>query len=352
MHKPIVSIIVNNYNYSNFLREAIDSALNQTYPNTEVIVVDDGSIDNSPEIIAGYGEKIIPVLKKNGGQASAFNAGFTSSSGEIIIFLDADDYLFPQAVEQVVAAWQPGVANISYRLELIDAQGNVLDIYPARELAFDTGTVWPILLEKGRYVATVTSGNAFSREALAQILPVPEADFRISADGYLITLIPFYGQILSVEEPLGAYRKHGNNLWSLSGQGIAVESFRKSVKHDFDKYKVLMSKASELGHSITHELGFRDYPHLISRISSLRLDPDHHPVPTDSSLNLAYQGYRAVWLYSEYKLKRKLILSTWFLWVGLMPKSLAKPAITWLLASNSRPQAIDWVIKRIRFLTH
>jgi glycosyltransferase involved in cell wall biosynthesis len=68
---PLVSILINNYNYGRFLTEAIDSALNQTYSNIEVIVVDDGSTDNSQEIIKSYQDKIIPILKPNGGQASA-----------------------------------------------------------------------------------------------------------------------------------------------------------------------------------------------------------------------------------------------------------------------------------------
>ena len=82
--KPIVSIIINNYNYDRFLAEAIDSALNQTYPHVEIIVVDDGSTDNSRNIIADYGNRIVPVLKSNGGQACSFNEGFKASQGEII----------------------------------------------------------------------------------------------------------------------------------------------------------------------------------------------------------------------------------------------------------------------------
>src|SRR5213594_4513645 len=79
----LASIIVNNYNYGRFLREAVDSALNQTYRNTEVIVVDDGSTDGSPDIIAGYGDRIVPILKQNGGQNSALNAGFSLSRGDV-----------------------------------------------------------------------------------------------------------------------------------------------------------------------------------------------------------------------------------------------------------------------------
>ncbi len=81
MNKKLrASIIVNNYNYGRFLQESIDSALSQTYSNVEVIVVDDGSADNSRVIIECYGDRIIPVLKKNGGQASAFNTGLAEST--------------------------------------------------------------------------------------------------------------------------------------------------------------------------------------------------------------------------------------------------------------------------------
>ena len=118
--KPLVSIIINNYNYDRFLAEAIDSALSQTYPHTEVIVVDDGSTDNSRNIIASYGERIIPILQENGKQAAAFNSGFAISQGEIIIFLDSDDYLFPHTVERIVSIWKPHLAKVHYRLNVVD----------------------------------------------------------------------------------------------------------------------------------------------------------------------------------------------------------------------------------------
>src|SRR2546427_12170497 len=95
----LATIIVNNYNYGRFLPEAIDSALNQTYRNTEVIVVDDASTAGSPEIIASYGDRIVPELKENGDQNSAFNAGFSLSRRDGIHFLDSNDVLLPAAVE-------------------------------------------------------------------------------------------------------------------------------------------------------------------------------------------------------------------------------------------------------------
>src|SRR5215212_917729 len=150
---PLVSIIINNYNYDRFLDEAISSALNQTYPHVEVVVVDDGSTDDSRQLIANHEDQIVPVLKENGGMSSACNAGFAASRGEIVIFLDADDYLFPYTVERVVAAWEPDVVKVHYRLQLVDAVGRPSgELYPPRHKSLDSGVVWPVLLDKGHYV--------------------------------------------------------------------------------------------------------------------------------------------------------------------------------------------------------
>src|SRR5208283_183812 len=116
--RPLVSIVVTNYNYARYLRAAIDSALAQTYPHVEVIVVDDGSTDESREVIESYEKRVLPVIKANGGHGSAVNAGFVVSRGEIVIFLDADDELLPEAVDQVVKVWYPGVAKAQFQLEM------------------------------------------------------------------------------------------------------------------------------------------------------------------------------------------------------------------------------------------
>jgi glycosyltransferase involved in cell wall biosynthesis len=103
---PLVTILINNYNYGQYLRQSIDSALKQTWTRCEVVVVDDGSTDDSASIIESYGGSVVPVLKANGGQGSAFNAGFEASLGEIVCFLDSDDVFLPEKVECVVEAWR------------------------------------------------------------------------------------------------------------------------------------------------------------------------------------------------------------------------------------------------------
>src|SRR5262245_58814803 len=97
-----VSVIIPNYNYGRFLREALDSALNQTLPPLEVIVVDDGSTDESPEILESYGDRIRVIRQKNQGVGIARNTGAEAARGELLAFLDADDYWFPQKLEKQV----------------------------------------------------------------------------------------------------------------------------------------------------------------------------------------------------------------------------------------------------------
>jgi glycosyltransferase involved in cell wall biosynthesis len=120
--QPLVSIIINNYNYGCFVGEAIESALNQTYSHLEVIVVDDGSTDNSREIIANYKDKIIPILKENEGQSSAFNSGFATAKGDIICFLDADDIALGEKVSEVVKVFQanPEIGWCFHSLKVTD----------------------------------------------------------------------------------------------------------------------------------------------------------------------------------------------------------------------------------------
>ena len=211
------SIVVNNYNYGRFLGEAIDSALSQTYSQTEVIVVDDGSTDNSREVIARYGSRVVAVLKENGGQASAFNAGLKASRGEVIVFLDSDDTLLPTAIEKAVEAFErPEVVKAHWQLWRVDEYGRKTGgLVPEQSLA--EGDLREVLVRYGPDCcggppnSPPTSGNAWSRRFLEMVLPIPEAEYKSGADQYLFVLAPVFGELRSVQEPLGCYRVHGSN---------------------------------------------------------------------------------------------------------------------------------------------
>ena len=95
-----VSVIIPAYNAEKFIGEAIESVLNQTYKNIEIIVVDDGSKDNTYHIVKqNFGNQVKLIRKKNGGVSSARNMGVKNAEGEFIAYLDADDYWLPQKLE-------------------------------------------------------------------------------------------------------------------------------------------------------------------------------------------------------------------------------------------------------------
>ena len=213
MNKPLASIIITNYNYGRFLPEAIDSALNQNYQPIEVIVVDDGSTDNSQQIIANYGEQIIPLLKENGGQGSAFNAGFAVSRGEVVCFLDADDVMLPSAIALAVELLRdPNIVQVHWPLYAIDTDGKpLLKLIPDKPLP--EGNLREVHL-KGSiedYVFSPTSGNAWSCSYLERILPLPDIHYGLNADSYLAILAPFVGSIKRINEYQALYRIHGHN---------------------------------------------------------------------------------------------------------------------------------------------
>jgi len=207
---PFVSILIDSYNYARFLRQAIDSALTQTYRNLEVVVVDDGSTDESWEVICSYGDRIVPLLKENGGQGSAFNAGFAKTRGEIVMFLDSDDYLAPNAAERIVAHWKSDTQAVHHRVRVVDKEGKGLGFWPSEEYPVGSGDVVPDLLRTGTYQTPPTSGVAYSRALLQKLLPVSE-NFRLSADAWLVFQAPFYTPITGVDETLAYYRVHGAN---------------------------------------------------------------------------------------------------------------------------------------------
>lgn len=353
MPPPLVSIVVNNFNYARFLPQSIDSALAQTHPRTEVVVVDDASTDGSQEVIRAYGGRVVPVLQeRNQGQGAALSAGFAASRGELVIFLDADDWLYPHAAARVAEARQPGTSVVQYRLDLVDATGAAVDLYPAPEIAFDRGEVVPRLLASGRYQGTVTSGNAFARAALAAIMPIPADDFRISADGYLVTVAPLHGPVQAIEEALGAYRQHGGNAWAGAGAaaGRGAESLRKALLHDEARYRALARHAAARGLRLRPGTGLRDDEHLAVRLASLCADPARHPYPADTRVGL---GLRGAWATRHARLRwpRRAVLAAWFLAAGVLPPSAARRAVAWKFFHAARPARVDRVLKRLRRLT-
>src|SRR5271168_3387703 len=127
MSKPFVSALIDTYNQEEFIEEAIKSVLEQDFPasETEIVVVDDGSTDRTAEIVRKFAPRVRLLSKVNGGQASAFNAGIPEARGEIVAFLDGDDWWAPgklKAVAQVFST-DPAVGLVGHGVIHVQSNG-------------------------------------------------------------------------------------------------------------------------------------------------------------------------------------------------------------------------------------
>lgn len=290
MTRPTLSIVVISYNYDAYLAAAIDSALAQTHP-VDVLVVDDGSTDGSRAIIASYGDRIRTVLKPNGGNSSVINAAVPETTSDVVMFLDADDLLHEDAAASVIEAWTDTCSKVQFRLSVIDAEGERRTVDPPADVPMPVGDVVPELVRTGRYVTPVTTGNAFRRSVLERILPIPEADFRNTNDGYLNLVTPFLGPVVSLDRELGSYRMHGSNLWAYTG-GVDLAGLRQRVRYDLVRQRYLEDTAREHGQEAARDLPLRNPEHVLQRLISLRVDRAGHPVEGDSVGALLRAGLR------------------------------------------------------------
>jgi len=200
-----VSVVIPCYNHARFLPQAIESALAQDRPVHEVVVVDDGSTDGSGRVAAGYGVTL--VSQANAGLSRARNAGLARTSGEIVIFLDADDRLRPAAARLAVETFvaHPEAAMVYGRCQLIDADGAPLL------------TNIPVILERHyeellrRNYIWMPAMAAFRRTTLDHVGPF-DPTVNPSADYDLYLRIARQASIISHDAIVADYRQHGANM--------------------------------------------------------------------------------------------------------------------------------------------
>lgn len=319
---PLVSICIVNHNYARFLAAAIDSALGQTWPHVEVVVVDDGSTDASAEVIARYGGRVVAIHKPNGGQGSAFNAGFAACSGDLVAFLDADDMLEPGMAEAAAAELCrcPDLSKVQFMMRLIDGDGTDLGItIPPRPAYQRSGDLCRHVLRFRTYPWPPNSGNVYASRALRRVLPLPAEHYRTYCDAYLAELMPLLGPIRSLGVVAADYRLHGTNDF------LSIDVGAEWLHH-----KIALI---ELGHEhvrrLASELGIDGVParatdvsdaaFLGYRLASLRLAPAQHPVPGDRCLSLVASGIAASLANPLLCWPNRIRRLAWFLAAGLAP---------------------------------
>lgn len=209
MNDPLVSVIMPAYNVAPFIAAAIDSVLAQTYTRRELIIVDDGSTDGTPEIVRRYGDAVRSFRQANARQAAARNLGLRQAKGELIAFLDADDVWLPEKLNRQVDLIRrnPTLGLIYCKIREIDETGRPLRDCPADLRGNDT--VARILL--GNYPTIGTGSTALMPRSVLEAVGDFDLELPPCEDTDLLWRIAARYSIDFVDEVLVLYRMHPGN---------------------------------------------------------------------------------------------------------------------------------------------
>ena len=217
--KPYVTALIDTYDQGSFIEEAIDSVLAQDFPASqiEILVVDDGSTDDTRERVAKYGDRVRYIYKENGGQASALNRGFAESQGEIVAMLDGDDLWLPNKISRVVEEFgrHPEAAVVYHPYRYWNTDSNQCTEDPSFHPI--SGYVPEYLANVLRYGGFGTCSMALRRALTQKAFPIPTA-LTIYADTYLVVISMFLAPVAAIPEHLTVYRHHGGNATAF-GEG-------------------------------------------------------------------------------------------------------------------------------------
>lgn len=320
----LVSIIVCNHNYARFLDHAIASAVAQTGVEREIIVVDDGSTDDSARIIARWKDQITAIFQSNEGQTSAYNRGFDEARGEIVIYLDSDDALEPQACERVAAAFaDPDVVKVHFRLRLIDVNNTPMGVNIPHLLS--DGDMSQKLLKSGSfYDSSPGSGNAYRRSALARIMPLPVVSHdRHGADFFALLGICLLGKVRALQdEPLGSYRIHAEQAREQMLFGNLGLHEPKKTNTRYSRLRTWLIERLGEDYALPRHFANFSVQKLVFAESVLGPDAYWDGVRSGSAY-LKRTLARAIWLRQS-SLPEKVGLFGWALGVIVLPRSLGR----------------------------
>jgi glycosyltransferase involved in cell wall biosynthesis len=252
--QPLVTALINTYNYGRYLPFAINSVLNQTYPHIEIIVVDDGSNDHTREVLAQYADRVHAIRTENGGQGHAFNVGISAARGELVMLLDADDMWLPEKVERMVelAAKRPNAAMLYHRYWNIDQQGK--EIGDPQPFPLIDGDYRPKYLRSGgTWWSPIASVLTLRTAHIRGALPFPTYAVREGADTIVTDYCALTSEITTLPEALTLRRLHGANLYASGRDGNFYRS--KAIREsDVRRIEWRMFSMRQLMDRCGHEL--------------------------------------------------------------------------------------------------
>jgi len=221
----LVSVIIPCYNAARFLPLAIESVLAQTCRSFEILIIDDGSTDDTSRIAASYGDQLRYFYQENQGAAAARNLGILRARGEFIAFLDADDIWLPTKLDMQLQLFErdPSLGAIYTDCYSIDENGERTGMYLKRKLSNSRDRAEEIFIKD-----FIPNSSLIIRGSCFDIIGVHDETMLLSEDEDLKIRIADRFPIGYIEIPLAGWRQHGGN------KSLLVEKLKEAFKHDTD----------------------------------------------------------------------------------------------------------------------
>ena len=316
-----VSVVIPMRNAARTVSYQLAALASQDYDGSwEVVLSDNGSEDDSVAVAAASSDRLSAVRVVDaagpGGAARARNVGVQASSGECIIFLDADDLLDPTTASRAVAALErdPEVARIQWRLRVIGPDGEeTSDTFPPAGWTLPDGDLRRHILERRTYVWPPTSGNAYPRPVLDLVFSAIKEDETPLIDLILAETTPLIGPVVTLSGEGGSYRWHGGNF-SENARRDLVGYLHDRVNETVDNHRIVGRVCDLLDiegfppdPTTALDWAFAGY-----RLSSLRVDPASHPLSEDTRASVTWHGIRSVLTQPNYSVTAKGKRALWF----------------------------------------
>lgn len=346
---PSLSVVIPNYNYEAYVGQAIESALTLRWGDVEVIVVDDGSTDGSLGVIQQYANRITVLTQPNAGQFQACKTGFAASSGSVVIFLDSDDLLHPNLMEEFALVWRSGISKVQVQMKLIDALSKPIGgVLPQYHYVPNAEEVRRWALRIGAYPTPPGSGNVYARQFVRNVFDFNTKFQDRSSDSYLLAAAPILGDVVTIPKPLVSYRIHDRNDGAFSK--IDDARFSREVRATRDRFEFSCEVAARSNLRTERKALDRNLRYLSLRLASVVLRPDLHPIPNDYRLKITAKMILAVFQPQGFSFAERLSLALWGIAIGLSPKSAQRALLKWRYVPGSRSQAITNLLVRLRVI--
>lgn len=324
-----LSVIMPNHNYGHFVGDAVRSALAVDWPDVEVIVVDDGSTDDSLEVLSGFGDRITVISQDNAGPRVACNRGYAASTGDAVLFLDSDDMVEPSLAREVARVWRPGISKIQVQMRRIDGAGRAAgQPFPSYRGTPTADQIRHWMSTTGAYPTPPGSGNVYSREFLNRLMPIDDR-CGDATDSTVLAAAPYLGDVVTIPRPLVRYRVHGGNRSGLRADPTRLprQIDRAVLRHRLAREVAGQTEAGELGTTL------RRGRHLLQmRVAAIRMCPGSTTLLGDTRARLVRDAVTSPFAPGPESAPHRVLVALW----SLVALAAPAPAARYLVRRRFR----------------